>query len=135
MSSDEGHIDVKMGSDRGFGMVFAAVFALVALWPLIVAGGEVRIWSLAIGAALLLISFTSPKFLGPFNKVWFRFGLLLSKVVTPVVMALLFFLTITPTGIIMRWMGNDLLCKKIDKSAVTYWIARNDPPRTMKNQF
>ena len=135
MSSDEGHIDVKIGSDRGFGMVFAAVFVLVALWPLTAAGGELRIWSLVAGVVFLLVSFTAPNSLAPLNKCWFRFGLLLGKVMTPVVLALLFFLTITPTGLLMRLMGKDLLRKKIDKSAPTYWIARDTPPTSMKNQF
>jgi hypothetical protein len=128
--------EVKIGSDRGFGFVFASAFAAIALWPLI--GGEtVRLWALAVAAAFLVAALLRPAILRPLNRVWFRLGLLIGRVVSPVVMAVLFFVAVTPTALVMRALGKDVLRLKFDANAESYWIPRGDdhPMGSMKNQF
>ncbi len=128
---------VKGSSDRGFGFVFTVVFALVGLWPLTGASG-VRGWALAVALAILAVSLACPSLLAPFNWVWMRFGLLLHRIVNPLVMALVFYLAVTPTALIMRLLGKDLLNRRFDRGAKTYWIERSPvgpAPETMKQQF
>lgn len=134
MRIQHGHAEVKMGSERSFGFVFAAVFTIIALWPLI-SGSAVRYWALGIAAVFAVTALAAPRILAPLNKLWFKFGVLLGAIVAPIVMFLLFFLAVTPTAIIMRALGKDLLLQKIDKSAVSYWIEREEPVGSMKNQF
>ena len=129
--------DVKVGSERSFGLVFTVVFALIGLWPLFNAG-DVRLWAVIIAAVFLGISLIAPNFLRPLNIIWFKFGLVLHKIVNPVVMGLLFITTITPMALIFRLIGKDPLNRKFDPDAKSYWITR-DPagpaPDSMKNQF
>ncbi|MBT5415894.1 MAG: hypothetical protein HOH66_03470 [Rhodospirillaceae bacterium] len=130
--------EVKGSSDRGFGIVFAVVFALVALWPLTGENGAVRLWSAAVAIAFLAIAFLRPGLLAPLNRLWTRFGLLLHRIVNPIVMGFLFYLTVTPMALIMRALGKDLLRLKRDPEAKSYWIERTPPgpaPDTMSNQF
>jgi hypothetical protein len=125
------------GTERSFGIVFALVFTVIGLWPLI-SGGAVRTWSLLIAAAFLLAGFAAPAVLAPLNRLWFRFGMLLGRIVSPVVMALLFYLTVMPTGLLMRLFGKDVLRLKFDSQAETYWIPREPPgppPDSLKQQF
>ena len=128
--------DVEMGSDRGFGFVFAAVFAVIALWPL-VRGEYPRLWATIVALAFLAVALARPRLLHPLNIVWFRFGLLLSAVVTPVVMALLYVTTIVPMGIFLRLRGKDLLGLEREPQRASYWIKREPGPEpgTMKRQF
>jgi hypothetical protein len=135
---------VKMGSERGFGIVFAVVFALIGVWPafslrrLRFDPGMLRWWSLVIAIAFLAAALVYPAVLRPLNKAWFLFGMLLSKVMTPIVMGLLFVLTVVPTGIIMRLRKHDLLRLKLDRNAKSYWIMREPPGPpgdTMRNQY
>ena len=130
------HSKIAVGSDRGFGFVFAAVFAVISLWPL-TGGGAVRIWALAIAALFLGAALVRPNVLRPLNRLWFRFGLLLGRIVSPIVMAVVFLVAITPTALIMRAFGKDLLRLKFDKDAESYWIRRADdgPMGSMKDQF
>ena len=133
--AERSHPEIKSGSDKGFGLIFAVAFTIVAMWPLTGDGGEIRTWALGVAAAFLLIAFIAPNALAPLNRIWFRLGTLLGQIVTPIVLALLFYLMVTPIGVIMRLRGKDLLRKKIDRSAGSYWIKREDPVGTMKNQF
>ena len=137
MSELQGNTTVKMGSERGFGIVFAIVFLIIALFPLLGDGG-VRLWSVGVAAVFGGLAFVAPKFLAPLNRLWFRFGMLLSRIVSPIVMGILFFVTVTPTGLIMRARGKDLLRQKLDPDAETYWI-EVDPEMaaqsSMKKQF
>ena len=129
--------DVKIGSNRSFGIVFAIVFAIVGLLPLW-SGAPLRLWSLAVGAGFLAIALVLPSLLAPLNRLWFKFGLLLSKITSPIVMGLVFYLTVTPTALIMRMLGKDPLRLKLDRDAPTYWISRTPPgpdPDSIKNQF
>ena len=127
----------KGGSDRGFGVVFAVVFVAVGLFPLL-NGGAPRAWALGVAAAFLLAALVRPAMLAPLNRVWFKFGLLLQRVVNPLVMAVIYFAVVTPTGLVMRALGKDPLRLKYDPDAQSYWIHR-DPPgperESMRNQF
>jgi Saxitoxin biosynthesis operon protein SxtJ len=137
--------DIKMGSERGFGIVFAVVFSLIGVWPAVRLGWKpsfdpdlLRWWSLAVAACFLAVAFVYPPILRPLNWLWFRFGMLLSKVMTPIVMGLLFVLTVVPTAVIMRLRGHDLMRQKLDRQAKSYWIMRKPPgpgPETMRNQY
>ncbi len=128
---------IKTSSDRTFGVVFAVVFAVIALWPYL-HGNGMRWWSLAVAAAFLVIALVSPALLAPLNRVWTRFGLLLHKVTNPVIMGLVFYVAVTPTAWIMRALGKDPLRRTIDRSAASYWILREPPgpaPDSIKHQF
>lgn len=128
---------VKGSSDRGFGLVFAAVFAVIGLWPL-AAGRGVRLWALALAFLFLAAAFVRPRVLAPLNRVWMRFGLLLHRVTNPLIMGLVFFLAVTPTALIMRLLGKDPLKLRLDRAAKSYWVERRPPgpaPETMRDQF
>jgi hypothetical protein len=131
------HDAPKAGSERGFGIVFAVVFTVIGLWPLL-DGAPVRIDALGAAAGFLATGFFAPELLKPLNRVWYRFGLLLHKIVNPLVMGLLFFLTVTPIALIMRAVGKDPLHRKFDGQAKSYWIERDPPgptPESMRQQF
>jgi hypothetical protein len=128
---------VEMGSERSFGLVFTAVFALICLAPL-KSGGEPRLWAGGIGAVFFAVALLRPALLKPLNRVWFLIGMALHHVVTPVVMGLLFFLTVTPMALLMRLCGKDPLRLKRDPAATSYWILRQPPgpaPESMSRQF
>jgi hypothetical protein len=130
-------VEIQGSSDRGFGLVFSVFFLIVALWPLRV-GQSVRLWALALAGAFAVASFTRPSLLHPFNAVWTRLGLLLGKIVAPVVTGLLFFLVFTPMALAFRLLGKDLLRLRFDPAAASYWIERHPPgpaPETMSHQF
>ena len=125
--------DIKISSNRSFGIVFFVVFSLVALYPLSYSG-EIRIWSLIISLAFLVLGLLNSKILNPLNKFWFKFGIFLGKLISPVIMGIIFFLVVTPIGIIMRFFGKDVLNLKYNKNK-SYWIEKNGPKSKMKNQF
>ena len=128
---------MAVGSNRSFGIVFSVLFALLGLGPL-ARGRPVRGWALVVAAAFLLAAFALPRMLGPLNRVWLRFGLLLHACISPVVMGLVFYTTLTPIGLVRRWLGKDPLCLRLDRDAITYWIERHPPgpaPDTMPRQF
>ncbi len=125
--------NVKISSNRSFGIVFFVVFLLIALYPFTY-NGELRIWSLTVSLIFLFLGVLNSKFLTPFNKLWFKFGLLLGKIISPIIMGLIFFLVVTPTGFIMRIIGKDLLNLKFNKNK-SYWIEKSGPKSKMKNQF
>jgi hypothetical protein len=129
--------EVKVGSDRGFGVVFAAFCALVAgiqLWH-----GSPRFWAWE-GAAIAFAAaaFLFPRVLHPFNVLWFKFGLLLHHIVTPIVLGLMFYTVFTPIGLWMRMIGKRPLHLRFDRNAKTYWVPRQPPgptPGSFHNQF
>lgn len=123
-----------MGSERSFGTLFSVVLLIAAVWP-VTAGGSIRPWALAIAAAFAAVTLVRPRLLRPLNRLWYRFGLLLGAVVAPVVMAVVFFLTVTPIAFIMRVAGKDPLRRRWDERASSYWIERSGPAGSMKNQF
>ena len=129
------HDAAAMGSERNFGLVFAAVFSTIAVWPLL-AGNELRWWALAIAFVFLLTALLIPRVLAPLNRIWFRFGLLLGRIAGPVVMALIFFGAVVPTALVMKLRRKDLLRLKRNRDADTYWIKRDDSVAgSMHDQF
>jgi hypothetical protein len=130
---------VHGSSDRSFGFVMAAFFGIVALWPLLHGPlSAIRWWALAIAAAFLALALLWTAPLRPLNQLWLKLGLLLSKVVSPVVLMVLFYTTVTPFGVLMRWTGKDPLRLRRNSAAASYWIPREPPgpaPDSMKNQF
>ena len=129
--------DLQGSSDRVFGLVFSAFWSVVALAPLI-KGAPIRVWAAMFGAAFLLTGLVMPTLLGPLNQLWQRFGRLLRKVTNPIVIAILFFSTVVPFGLIRRLLNRDVLRLKWERESITYWIPRNPPgprPDSMKDQF
>ena len=125
--------NIKIGSNKSFGIVFFLFFLIVSLFPLF-KDGNIRIWSLIIAVIFLVLGMLNSKILTPLNKIWFRFGILLGSFVSPIVMGLVFFAIVTPTALIMRVLGKNLLnLKKSNKK--TYWIERPKIKSKMKNQF
>ncbi len=125
--------DIKVSSNRSFGIVFFLLFLLIALYPLTY-NGEIRIWSIIISLIFLFLGLLNSKILAPFNKLWFKFGLFLGKIISPVIMGIIFFLVVTPIGLIMRLLGKDVLNLRYNKNR-SYWIEKNGPKSKMKNQF
>ena len=125
--------DIKIGSNNSFGIVFAIVFSLIALWPLL-KGDEIRLWSLIISIIFLILGFMNSKILTPLNKLWFKLGIFLGNFIAPIIMGIIFFFVVTPTGIIMKLLGKDLIkLKKNNENS--YWIEKKDIKSSMKNQF
>ena len=125
--------DIKISSNRSFGIVFCVVFLIIALYPLTYSG-DLRIWSIIISLIFLVLGILNSKLLAPLNKLWFRFGIFLGKIVSPIIMGIIFFLVVTPIGLIMRILGKDVLSLKYNNNK-SYWIEKNDPKSKMKNQF
>ena len=124
---------IKIGSNKSFGIVFFTVFLIIAIWPLL-NGYEIRYWSLIISIVFLLLGILNSKILTPLNKIWFKIGILLGNVISPIVMSIIFFLVVTPTSFIMKILGKDLLnLKKNTKNS--YWITKQNQNSRMKNQF
>ena len=128
------HVPIEQSPSKSFGMVFSIVFLIVSLYPLINSEG-LRIWALVVSIIFFLLAFLAPKILVLPNKLWFKFGLLIGSIVAPIVMAFVYFVTVLPTGLIMRLLGKDLLKQKLDKNAKSYWVKRSEPMGSMKNQF
>ena len=129
--------DIQGSSDRSFGIVMAVVFVIIGAWPLLF-GGTARWWSLIAAALFCSLAFLRPALLAPLNRLWFRFGLMLNKITSPLIMGLLFYGVMTPYAYILRWLGKDLLHLRFDPSAESYWIERKPPgpaPETIKRQF
>ena len=125
--------NVKISSNRSFGIVFFVVFLLIALYPLIY-NEEIRAWSAIISLIFLVLGLLNSKILAPLNKLWFKFGIFLGKMVSPLIMGIIFFLVVTPIGLIIRLFGKDVLNLKYNKNQ-SYWIEKNGPKSKMKNQF
>jgi Saxitoxin biosynthesis operon protein SxtJ len=129
--------DIKASSDRSFGLVIATFFLIVAFWPLIHAE-PIRWWALGVAAVFAILALLWTAALAPLNKLWTKLGVLLYRVVSPIVLGLLFFVTVTPMALLMRILGKDPLRLRRDPNAASYWINRTPPgpaPDSMKNQF
>lgn len=129
--------NVEGSSDRSFGIVFAVVFLIVALYPLVYGQG-IRLWSLIVAGIFLLLSFAAPAVLAPANKLWMKFGELLHKIVSPVALGIVFYLTVLPIGLLMRLFGKDPLRLRLDTAVDSYWIRREPPgpaADSLNNQF
>ena len=125
--------DVKINSNKSFGIVFFVVFLIIAIYPL-TNNEEIRIWSIIFSLIFLVLGLTNSKILSPLNKLWFKFGIFLGKLISPIIMGIIFFLVVTPIGLVMRLLGKDLLNLRYNKNK-SYWIEKNDPKSKMKNQF
>ena len=122
------------GSEKSFGIVFTIVFLLFALYP-ITNSKDINLWALIIAAILLMLSFIKPKALSFLNILWHKFGLMLGRITSPILMFLIYFVTVIPTGFIMKLLGKDLLSQKLNKNLNSYWVKRDKPIGSMKNQF
>ena len=125
--------DIKIGSNRNFGIVFFIVFLLISLYPLL-NQESLRIWSLIFSLIFLVLGIINSKILTPLNKAWFKFGILLGKIISPLVMGLIFFFVVTPIGILMKILRKDLLNLRFNQNK-TYWVEKTEPKSKMKNQF
>ena len=125
--------DIKIGSNRSFGIVFFVVFLLIAFYPLI-NSQDLRLWSLIVSFIFLVLGLLNSKVLTPLNKLWFKFGILLGKIISPFIMGIIFFLVVTPIGLVMRLLGKDVLNLRYNKNK-SYWIEKDGPESKMKNQF
>ena len=125
--------DIKIGSNKSFGIVFFIVFLIIALYPML-KGQDLRLWSLIISFIFLILGMINSSILNPLNKIWFKFGILLGNIISPIVMAIVFFGVVLPTGIVMKILRKDLIgLKKNNKN--TYWIEKKSQMTSMKNQF
>ena len=124
---------IKLPSNKNFGSVFCIVFFIIATWP-ILSENNIRIWSLILSFIFLILGLLNSKLLEPLNKIWFKFGLILGKLVAPIVMGIIFFFVVTPTGLIMKILRKDLLNLKKNNST-TYWIKKDNSNSNFKNQF
>ena len=127
-------LKIKVSSNRSFGLVFFVVFLIIGLWPLL-DGGQFKIWSLFFSLFFLVLGLLNSKLLTPLNLLWTKFGILLGNVFAPIVMSFIFFLVVTPIGLLMRIMGRDLLRTKYNKSGKSYWIKREKRITKMNQQF
>ena len=125
--------NIKIGSNRSFGIVFFIVFLLIAFYPLTYSG-DIGIWYAIISLIFLVLGLLDSKILTPLNKIWFKFGMLLGRIISPFIMGIIFFLVVTPIGLIMRILGKDLVNLKYNNNK-TYWIEKTGPKSKMKNQF
>ena len=124
---------IKRSSNKSFGIVFCIVFLLIGIWP-ILNNESYRFWALVISLVFLILGLTNSKLLTPFNILWFKLGIFLGKIVSPVVMGIIFFFVVTPTAILMRLFKKDLLNLKYNDSK-SYWIKKDEIKSKMKNQF
>ena len=126
--------EIKISSNKSFGLVFFVIFIIIALWPLL-NDGNIRIWSIIFSIIFLILGLLNSKILTPFNKLWMRLGALLGIIVSPIVMGVVYFGIITPIGLIMKLFGKDVLNLKLDKNKKTYWTLKKKIPSKMKDQF
>ena len=125
--------EIKISSNRSFGIVFFIVFLIIAIYP-IFKSEDVRLWSLVISIIFLILGLINSNFLAPLNKLWFKFGIFLGKIISPIIMGVIFFFVVTPIGLIMKTLRKDLLNLEYNKNT-TYWIEKSGPKSKMKNQF
>ena len=126
--------EIKTSSNKSFGLVFFVIFILIALWPLF-KDGNIRIWSIIVSIVFLILGLLNSKILTPLNKLWMRLGIWLGLIISPIVMAIIYFGVITPIGLILKLFGKDVLNLKIDKNKKTYWTLKKKILSKMKDQF
>ncbi len=124
---------IKIGTNRSFGIVFFIFFLIISLFPL-KNGNDINLYLLSISAIFLILGLANSKLLSPLNLIWFKFGLFLGKIVSPIVMGIIFFFVITPISLILKIFRKDVLnLKKNNKNS--YWIEKTEPKSNMKKQF
>jgi len=127
------NIKKNLPSNRSFGIVFFFLFLIISLYPL-TNGTEIRKWPLIISLIFLILGLINSQILNPLNKLWFKFGIFLGKIISPLIMGIIFFLVVTPIGLLMRMLGKDILSLKYNNNQ-SYWVENNGPKSKMKNQF
>jgi len=125
--------NIKVSSNKSFGIVFFIVFLIVSIYP-VFNSGDVRVWSLIISLIFLILGLLNSIILSPLNKIWFKFGILLGSIASPVVMSIIFFGVVTPTAIVMKMFNKNLLSLKKNNKK-TYWVEKSLIKSKMKNQF
>ena len=125
--------NIKIGTNRSFGIVFFIFFLIVSIFPLF-KDGNIRIWSLIVALIFLISGLLNFRILSPLNKIWFKFGILLGSFISPIIMGIVFFVIVTPTALVMKVLGENLLNLK-RKNKKTYWIEKTGPKSKMENQF
>ena len=125
-------IDIKRKNNITFGILFFIFFLIIGLYPLI-SNEPIRIWSITVSLALLIITVIKPNLFTSSNKLWVKFGILLGKIISPIVMGLVFFFVVTPIGILVKILKKDVMGLK--REASSYWITREDKIQSMKKQF
>ena len=134
MSEFKSNVVVKMGSTKSFGIWFSLIFLMIGLYPLLT-GVQVRVWSLVVALILLVLAYLAPRILSVPNILWFKLGMMLGAIGAPFVMAIIYFFVVAPIGMIIRLAGKDLLSQKLDKTANSYWIKREEQMGSMRDQF
>tara|TARA_B100000780_G_scaffold266492_1_gene222757 strand:+ start:186 stop:575 length:390 start_codon:yes stop_codon:yes gene_type:complete len=125
--------NIKISSNRSFGIVFFIVFLIISIFPLL-KDENIKTWSVVVSIVFLILGLLNSPILSPLNKIWFKFGILLGNLISPLVMGLIFFAVVTPTSFIMRALGKDILnLKKNNKKS--YWVEKSSVKSKMKNQF
>tara|TARA_Y100001958_G_C21115455_1_gene461183 strand:- start:459 stop:842 length:384 start_codon:yes stop_codon:yes gene_type:complete len=125
--------NVKIGSNKSFGIVFFIVFIIISIYPML-KGDSLRMWSLGVSIIFLVLGLLNSKILTPLNKLWFKFGIFLGKIISPFIMGIIFFFVVTPIGYLMRLFKKDVLSLKFNDNR-SYWVKKNGPKSKMKNQF
>ena len=125
-------MDIKKKNNITFGILFFIFFLIIGLYPLI-SGGNIRIWSITLSLVFLIITIIKPNLFISLNKLWIKFGILIGKIISPIVMGLIFFFVVTPIGILMKILKKDVMGLK--RGASSYWITREDKVQSMKKQF
>ena len=126
-------LKIKTSSNKSFGIVFFIVFLIIALYPLI-NDGDLRLWSLIVSLIFLILGLINSTILTPANRLWFKFGIFLGKIVSPIILGTIFFLIVTPTGLLLRLFGKDVINLKYNNNN-SYWIEKTGPKSNMKDQF
>ena len=124
---------IKINSNRSFGIVFFVVFFLISVYPLL-KDGSIYYWSLIISLVFLILGLLNSKILSPLNVIWFKFGILIGKIISPIIMGIIFFLIVTPISILLKIFRKDVLQLKYHNKK-TYWVDKNEVKSNMKNQF
>ena len=125
--------DIKISSNRSFGLVFFVVFLLISIYPLL-HGQNLRFWLLIVAIIFLALGLLNSKILTPLNKIWIKFGLFLGSIISPIIMSIIFFFVVTPISFVMKILGKDMLNLKRNNNN-TYWVEKSGPKSKMKNQF
>tara|TARA_B100000427_G_scaffold271516_1_gene238535 strand:- start:4677 stop:5069 length:393 start_codon:yes stop_codon:yes gene_type:complete len=126
---------IKLPTNRNFGIVFFIVFLLISLWPLIDAG-DLRVWSLIVSFIFLVLGLLNSSILNPLNKLWYKFGIILGNLISPLIMGIIFFTIVTPIAYILRIFKKDVLKLKFRSDEInSYWIKKENLKNSMKKQF
>lgn len=134
MSQTNKHTSIEKGSEKSFGIVFSVVFLIIGLYPLTYSK-EFYLWSIIISFIFLILAYFTPKILYIPNKLWFKFGIIIASITTPIIMILVYLISVLPIGIIIKLLGKKLIDKKFDKNIKSYWIKKSEPTGSMKYQF